>query len=835
MQKKLLVIPFLLISVYSFCQEILYVPSAEYPTILDAYNAIEVGNDSIADYSYEILIDSLEAEIGDFGDDNYWVKSGDETNNITIRPSDNVYNPQLKKSDGVLSRNYSIDFKDVEYIHVEGITFPDAQTGIHLVNSNYCTIESCVFIINYPDDENAGGGGAIEIKGEVGENKYSTNNLIKSNLIYCTEEALSYIGINGYNKWQGIYLGDNTNNNLIVNNTVLNALGNGIQMYHENYSNNTIKHNFVTLIDSELDVEDRRRNILLGGYPTRTGNIGNSIVNNFINSSDKALNSNLSSYKSFSKYGDYNNLLIHDDIDHVNVTQDNVEFFHNVDNEIAIDPNYFSNWVNTDLNMNIVGVLSGNFDSGNDEEIAVLFDAGDNTTQIHVWKKVEEQGVIFLKYSGLWWQSNIGSFDANQVAGRLVVGDFTGEGRDDIAGFRDEGNGNSKIVLWAGSSAGRFNSESNRSPYVRWTSNPSAFDANQITGRLIAGDFTGDSITDIAGFRDYGNGNSKILVWAGSSAGKFNPDNGAFNWWESNPGAFDANQLTGRLVAGDFVGNDGLTDIAGLRDYGNGNSKMLVWAASSSRKFNPDNGAFKWWESNTGAFDANQVTDRLLVSDFTGDNIVDIAGLRDEGNGNTTIVLWATSSSGKFNPDGYAHERWRSDQGEFINEDAKSVIAIDNSIIAFSHQIQDNQDYSIIAWDNDNGYFDKTNDMNYVPWIIDYNSEIYFNNKSNNGGRMALEEIITSFELDEEKSLALVVYPNPAGSDFNVSFNMERKGILNISIIDLSGKEVFQKTQEYELGSHLLEIKLEGIKSGLYSLHGTIGDHSFINKIFIEN
>ena len=83
----------------------------------------------------------------------------------------------------------------------------------------------------------------------------------------------------------------------------------------------------------------------------------------------------------------------------------------------------------------------------------------------------------------------------------------------------------------------------------------------------MAGDFNADGKDDIAALYDYGGGTCQMHVFLTNSAGT-EVEGGYWQTWYActTAGYYYANQVTGRMVAGDFNG-DGKDDIAALYDY----------------------------------------------------------------------------------------------------------------------------------------------------------------------------------------------------------------------------------------------------------------------------
>ena len=139
------------------------------------------------------------------------------------------------------------------------------------------------------------------------------------------------------------------------------------------------------------------------------------------------------------------------------------------------------------------------------------------------------------------WRTGIGISSTNQL-----VGDFDGDGKDDICSFFD-GSGNYEVALSTGSS---FN------PASSWRTGIGISSTNQLVG-----DFDGDGKDDICSFFD-GSGNYEVALSTGSS---FNPASS----WRTGIGISSSNQLSG-----DF-NNDGNNDVCSFFN-GSGNYEVAL-------------------------------------------------------------------------------------------------------------------------------------------------------------------------------------------------------------------------------------------------------------------
>jgi hypothetical protein len=226
---------------------------------------------------------------------------------------------------------------------------------------------------------------------------------------------------------------------------------------------------------------------------------------------------------------------------------------------------------NYNANKLVNRILTGDFDNdGKLDDVAAFYDYGMSESRIHVWKTDVPN---YVEYSGSngWWQSS--GYDATKIVS-LNVGDIDNDGyKDDIIAFYDYGNSIAKIHVWVG--------EKTYFRYVSsnglWSS--SGYNANMIKGRVEIGDFDHDNYEDdIIAFYDYGNSNTRIHYWIGRKNDFYYV--GPNGLWSTS--GYDANKITGRVVVGDFNNNGFKDDICAFYDYGNSNTTIHGWYGSTS-------------------------------------------------------------------------------------------------------------------------------------------------------------------------------------------------------------------------------------------------------------
>jgi hypothetical protein len=191
---------------------------------------------------------------------------------------------------------------------------------------------------------------------------------------------------------------------------------------------------------------------------------------------------------------------------------------------------------------------------------------------------------------------------------RVLVGDFTGNGLDDIALVTPRGPTGLNIQV-ALSTGDGF------TPFTLWADTGSNYTIDQ--SQFVTGDFNGDGKTDIAMVTPRGpvGLNYQVALSTGSS---FTP----FTLWADTGSNYTISQS--QVVAGDFNG-DGLDDIAIVTPRGTGGGLNYQVALSTGSSF----GNFNLW-GNTGTnYTIGQ--SQLFGGDFNGDGLADIGIVTPRG------------------------------------------------------------------------------------------------------------------------------------------------------------------------------------------------------------
>ncbi|NQX92626.1 MAG: T9SS type A sorting domain-containing protein, partial [Flavobacteriales bacterium] len=87
-------------------------------------------------------------------------------------------------------------------------------------------------------------------------------------------------------------------------------------------------------------------------------------------------------------------------------------------------------------------------------------------------------------------------------------------------------------------------------------------------------------------------------------------------------------------------------------------------------------------------------------------------------------------------------------------------------------------------------------------------------------------------EISEINSLD--VFPNPANENLNISLNMAEGGVLQMDLMDISGRTVQTRTINASSGTNTITENVSGLAPGLYQMRLMINGKAVTSKVIIE-
>ncbi|MEU0148566.1 VCBS repeat-containing protein, partial [Streptomyces sp. NPDC006288] len=224
---------------------------------------------------------------------------------------------------------------------------------------------------------------------------------------------------------------------------------------------------------------------------------------------------------------------------------------------------------------------AGDFNGDGRDDIAAWYDYADGSDKLWTFTADVRGGFNnpFASYTSATW---------TRAMSKLTVGDFNGDGRDDIGALYGYGATSVKLWTFQAQPTGGF-----AYPVVAW-SHDSWGDWNRTY--IHAGDFNGDGKDDIASWFEFADGDprgDKIHTYVSLSSGdsKFASPKEA---WSTGPGMLTYALM--QMLPGDYNG-DGNDDLAALYTKSDGTAAIYTWIAKNdgSATFNPLKTA---WSSN---------------------------------------------------------------------------------------------------------------------------------------------------------------------------------------------------------------------------------------------
>ncbi|ONI87004.1 hypothetical protein ALI144C_10220 [Actinosynnema sp. ALI-1.44] len=262
----------------------------------------------------------------------------------------------------------------------------------------------------------------------------------------------------------------------------------------------------------------------------------------------------------------------------------------------------------------------GDFNGDGRSDVAIFREDPGQKTGLYL---LNSDGTQILAGSGPAWT---GDTRYRLSTAHVVAGDFDGDGDDDIGVF--QGYAGAQTKLWVHTSnKGQF-----AGPVQQWDSGAGKADVRDFSP--VAGDFDGDGDDDIGVFRGYPDDQTKLWLHT-SNKGQFAAP---AQQWDSGLSMFDRDRA--RFLVGDVDGDAaGKDEVVAVYDNGDASAQMITFSsAGGSWTHKP------WWSSGAErSFEMSRAV--LTAGDFTGDGRADVAALYDTGDGQRALYTYASTGT----------------------------------------------------------------------------------------------------------------------------------------------------------------------------------------------
>ncbi|MFC5722756.1 FG-GAP-like repeat-containing protein [Streptomyces gamaensis] len=280
---------------------------------------------------------------------------------------------------------------------------------------------------------------------------------------------------------------------------------------------------------------------------------------------------------------------------------------------------------------NVKQLVAGDFNGDGRADLATMYGYDDGSVALFTF--LSEPDGTFRKEPVKSWSTKPGQWTFKSVK-QLVVGDFNGDGRADLATMYGYDDNSAALFTFLSEPDGTFRKETKS-----WTGKPGQWDVNNI--QIVAGDFDGNGRADVAALYGYDDARAALFTFLSAPDGTFGKETMSWNapansWWGRNM----------KVVAGDFDGN-GRADIGAMYGYGDGSTALFTFRSTADGGFETP---VKSWTAKPDEWNPNNA--QLLAGDYDGNGRADMAAFYSYGNVGSALFTFASEPGGGFRAPG---------------------------------------------------------------------------------------------------------------------------------------------------------------------------------------
>lgn len=94
--------------------------------------------------------------------------------------------------------------------------------------------------------------------------------------------------------------------------------------------------------------------------------------------------------------------------------------------------------------------------------------------------------------------------------------------------------------------------------------------------------------------------------------------------------------------------------------------------------------------------------------------------------------------------------------------------------------------------------------------------------------------VVTAVNNVDPSKIGMLIAPNPNRGQFRIQFNVKNRETLDISVLNITGQQVYRKSYDKFSGEFNETINLQNVSPGIYMLKVTHGDNHYLKRMVID-